>query len=61
MKESELEVEAFDRIDVSRKNRNRLILQNKKLLTEVFKLEQIISTVIEKNLTDEFVNIEESE
>lgn len=46
MKPSDLEVLPTERIEVSAKNRIRLILQNKKLLVEVYKLEQVINTVI---------------
>lgn len=61
MKESELEVEVGEKIDVSYKNRTRLVLQNKKLFSEVYKLEQMISTIIEKTATSDFAQIEESE
>lgn len=37
------------------------MLQNRKLLAEVYKLEQMISTVIEKTVADEFIHREESE
>jgi hypothetical protein len=53
-------VEAGERIEVYRRNRTRLILQNRKLLAEVFKLETTISSVIEKTAAGEFEQIEQS-
>jgi hypothetical protein len=53
-------VQAGERIEVYRRNRGRLILQNRKLLAEVLKLEQTISNVIEKNAAGEFQQIEQS-
>ena len=38
MKESDLEVLPTEKIEVSARNRIRLTLQNKKLLSEVYKL-----------------------
>ena len=49
MRESGLLGEEGERINVSLRNRTRLILQNRKLLTEVYKLEQMINAVIERS------------
>jgi hypothetical protein len=53
--------EEGDKINVSLRNRTRLVLQNRKLLAEVYKLEQMINAVIERSAAEQWTGIEESE
>lgn len=51
----------MDRAEISKHNRVRLIQQNKKLMIEIQKLDVIISSIIEKNVSHDFEHLEENQ